>query len=65
MGWFDLIMGGIKGLQYFDVEHSKWLQAHIGASYAILSVLREAGGIFEIVEVEKDGKPDLDLILHK
>ena len=34
-------MGGIKGLQYFDVEHNKWLQAHIGASFAILSVLRE------------------------
>jgi hypothetical protein len=41
VGWFDMIMGGIKGLQYFDVEHNKWLQAHIGASYAILSVLRE------------------------
>jgi len=39
-------MGGIKGLPYFDVEHNKWLQAHIGASYAILSVLREEGEIF-------------------
>jgi hypothetical protein len=39
-------MGGVKGLEYFDVEHHKWLQAHIGASFAILSVLREEGGIF-------------------
>lgn len=40
VSWFDLILGGVKGLEYFDVAHGKWLQAHIGASYAILSVLR-------------------------
>ncbi len=60
-----MIMGGIKGLQYFDVEHNKWLQAHIGASYAILSVLREQECIFQIVEVQKEGKADLDVILNK
>ena len=41
-------MGGIKGLYYFDVSNNKWLQAHIGASFAIFSVLKEEGGIFEV-----------------
>lgn len=46
ISWFDLIVGGLRGLIYFDVASKKWLQAHIGASYAIFSVLRRAGGIF-------------------
>lgn len=41
-----MILGGLKGLEYFDIEHQKWLQAHIGASFAIFSVLREEGGVF-------------------
>ena len=39
--WFDLIISGLKGLIYFDVDGNKWLQAHVGASYAILKVLEE------------------------
>lgn len=46
VGWFDLIVGGLRGLIYFDAESKKWLQAHIGASYAIFRVLQEEGGIF-------------------
>lgn len=46
VAWFDMILGGLKGLEYFDTEHQKWLQAHIGASFAIFSVLREEGGVF-------------------
>lgn len=49
IAWFDLIVGGLRGLIYFDVGSKKWLQAHIGASYAIFSVLRKAGGIFDVV----------------
>lgn len=41
MSWFDLIVGGLKGLVYFDADSKKWLQAHIGASFAIFSVLRK------------------------
>ena len=41
IAWFDIILSAVKGLQFFDVEHKKWLQAHIGAAYAIFQVLRE------------------------
>lgn len=34
-----MIISGLKGLVYFDVQGNKWLQAHVGASYAILKVL--------------------------
>jgi dipeptidyl-peptidase-3 len=47
------------------VEHSKWLQAHVGASFAIMSVLREEGGIFEIVKTERDGNPYLEIHINK
>ena len=48
VSWFDLIVGGLRGMIYYDVDSKKWLQAHIGASYAIYKVLEEEGGIFEI-----------------
>lgn len=56
VSWFDLIVGGLRGLIYFDVGSKKWLQAHIGASFAIFKVLEEEGGIFEVKETERDGK---------
>lgn len=65
VSWFDLILGGLKGLIYYDVEHKKWLQAHVGASYAILSVLREEGGIIDFVETEKDGELYVEIHLNK
>lgn len=63
--WFDLIISGLKGLIYFDVNGNKWLQAHVGASYAILKVLEEEGGIFEIKETLKDDKPYLEVHMDK
>lgn len=48
VAWFDLIVSGLRGLVFFDKDSNKWLQAHIGASYAIFRVLQEEGGIFEI-----------------
>lgn len=63
VGWFDLILSGLKGLEYFDVESKKWLQAHIGASYAIFRVLEEESGVFEIHETIKDNKPYLEIHL--
>ena len=65
IAWFDLVQGGVKGLEYFDAKHNKWLQAHIGASYAILSVLREEGGIVEIKEVEKEGNVALEIHINR
>lgn len=65
VGWFDLIVGGLRGLVYFDAEGKKWLQAHIGASYAILKVLQEKGGIFEIKETERDGQEYLEIHLNR
>ena len=56
VSWFDLIVGGLRGLIYYDVGSKKWLQAHIGASFAIFRVLEEEGGIFEVKETERDGK---------
>lgn len=46
MAWFELIVGGLRGMIYYDRETKKWLQAHVGASFAIFRVLQEAGGIF-------------------
>lgn len=51
-------------MEYFDVKENKWMQAHIGASYAILSVLREEGGIVEIKEVEKEGNVALEVHIN-
>ena len=34
-------MGGIKGLQFYDVQNKKWMQAHVLASYVILRVVME------------------------
>ena len=39
VGWLDILMGGIKGLQFYDVENKKWMQAHVLASYVILRVV--------------------------
>jgi len=50
VAWYDLIVGGLKGLVYYDSGSKKWLQAHIGASFAIFSVLRKVGGVFDVKE---------------
>lgn len=65
VAWFDLIVGGLRGLIYYDAGSKRWLQAHIGASYAIFSVLKKAGGIFEVKETERDGKPYLEILLNR
>jgi dipeptidyl-peptidase-3 len=41
IAWVDIIMGGIKGLQFYNPEQNVWGQAHVLASFAILSVIRE------------------------
>lgn len=41
------------------------MQAHIGASFAIFSVLREEGGILDIKETERNGSPYLEIHVNK
>lgn len=48
ISWYDNVLGALRGLEYYDVPTKKWTQAHIAASFAIFSVIREAGGIVEI-----------------
>jgi len=36
-----MLMGGIKGLQFYQPEGKVWGQAHVLASYVILAVVRE------------------------
>lgn len=52
-------------MEYYDVPTKKWTQAHIAASFAIFSVIREAGGIVEVREVEKNGRRDLELRINR
>lgn len=63
--WLDLIEGGIRGLEYYDRDTDRWTQAHIAASFALFSVLVEAGGIVELKEVTKDDKPMIEIHLDK
>ena len=53
-------------LRFFDPAQKKWGQAHIRASYALLSVLLEAGeGFVRIETTELDGKPSILIHLDK
>jgi len=57
VGWMDMFMGGIKGLQYFNPDNQVWGQAHVLASYVILSVVREGDpSVVTFDFTEKDGK---------
>eukprot|EP00830_Metopus_es_P016334 TRINITY_DN501_c0_g1_i1.p1 TRINITY_DN501_c0_g1~~TRINITY_DN501_c0_g1_i1.p1 ORF type:complete len:713 (+),score=157.24 TRINITY_DN501_c0_g1_i1:43-2181(+) len=41
--WHGMIVSGIKGLEHYNVEEKKWMQAHVNAAYVIMKVLLEAG----------------------
>lgn len=57
--WLEIIEGAITGLEYYDKDSDRWMQAHIAASYALFSVLVEEGGVVEIKEVTKNDKPSI------
>jgi len=53
----DMLTSAIKGLAYFNAEKKIWGQAHILASWAIFSVIREGDpSVISIDFCEKDGK---------
>ncbi|TNV82443.1 hypothetical protein FGO68_gene4859 [Halteria grandinella] len=63
IAWMDMLMGGVKGLQFYtpnadDVKAlGVWGQAHVLASYVILQVVREADkDIVKFQFEQKDGK---------
>jgi len=57
MSWLDIVITGIKGLEYYNQEEGKWMQAHVNASYVIMKVLIEAGEDFVKIELcKKEGK---------
>lgn len=66
IGWYEIIIGGIKGLSHYIKDSKKWGQAHVLASYALLQVCIQAGnGFVTIKETTKDGKPYLVATLDK
>ena len=50
VAWLDIILGALKGMQFYDTKNKKWLQAHIEAGWVILRVLLLKGD--NIVEIE-------------
>lgn len=51
-------MGGLKGLQFYDVENKKWMQAHVLASYVILRVVIEKNEKIIQFDETKDSNGD-------
>jgi len=57
VAWLDMLMGGIRGLQFYNPETKVWGQAHVLASFAILSVVREYDPtLIKFEFTEKDGR---------
>ncbi|CAD8051708.1 unnamed protein product [Paramecium sonneborni] len=56
--WLDIIMGALKGLQYYSAEQSKWGQPHILASYVILqSIIQKDPTFVQFIHSELNNKP--------
>jgi len=53
----EYVVGGLKSLQYYNLEKKEFSQAHVHGGYVILQVLLEAGNNFIIIEkTKKDNK---------
>lgn len=67
VNWLSLLWAGLRGLEMYQPENSKWGQAHSQARFAILQVLQEVGQNFVTLKetTGSDGKPDLQLILDR
>jgi len=58
--WYQLLVGSLVGLEFYNPEAVKWGQAHRNGNHVILQVVLEAGKEFvRIKEAVKDGKPYL------
>jgi dipeptidyl-peptidase-3 len=58
--WTEFVLAGVNGLEYYDPENKRFLQAHINGRFVILSVLLEAGNNF--IKIEKTKKDHKDWI---
>jgi dipeptidyl-peptidase-3 len=57
VGWMEMLHGAVKGLMFYNPETEVWGQAHILASFAIFSVVRQADPeLIKFNFFEKDGK---------
>ena len=57
VAWMDILISAVKGLQYYRPEEKLWGQAHILASWAIFSVIREKDkSIMSFEFTKKDDK---------
>lgn len=64
--WLEVVLGAVRGLIYYSTETNQFGQSHIGAAYAILQVLLEAGNDFvKVEEGTKDGKPYVYLTMDR
>lgn len=53
--WFSMVLGGIKGMEYYNTETNKWGQAHCRARFCIFKYLHK-NGFVTIDYSELDGK---------
>jgi len=68
INWVSMILSGVKGMETFNTESTKWGQAHSQARFVILRVLLEhAPDLLEIQMVtnKEDGKPDLLITVER
>jgi len=68
VNWFSMVLSGLKGLQSYNADTTKWTQAHSQARYVILRVLLETAP--ELVNIQqisnaKDNNPDLLVTLNR
>jgi dipeptidyl-peptidase III len=65
--WLDMLYGGIKGLQFFNIEKQQWGQAHVWASWVIFAVIRECED--QIIKIElregDDGADDFTMTIDR
>jgi len=62
INWLSMILGGINGMEAFNVDSGKWGQAHSQARFVILRVLMEQAKdliTIDMVTNKDDGKPDM------
>ena len=56
VNWIIMALGGILGLQHYNVEKKAWGQAHCKARFAILKTMMKSG----ILRMDKDYNIELD-----
>eukprot|EP00831_Metopus_contortus_P077239 TRINITY_DN719_c0_g1_i1.p1 TRINITY_DN719_c0_g1~~TRINITY_DN719_c0_g1_i1.p1 ORF type:complete len:716 (-),score=152.87 TRINITY_DN719_c0_g1_i1:99-2246(-) len=66
MCWMHSVIRGIEGLEHYNAESKKWMQAHMNSAHVIFEVLLEAGeGLVTVIPTKKDGKDYVQIKLDK